>query len=387
MAALIDATLPAALDAANAIKKTANAAFREERFAQALDAYAKALETLPWALIDACDDATAKADAMALRGVLLSNRAATYLGRLEGEDAARADQDALRCVSVRPRWWKGYWRHAHALCALKRLPEARDVLDGLLARSQQAAGGLEPALTDAQYKNVVKRRLIWGLVLAESVDAVGEGLKQLRVVCGSGKEGHRAQAEVLRLGDAGHGKGRFRKYQETAVARQQAVIAAAVDIPNRDAEIRGLPPCAGDVSWTTSWSNMGGAYVLIVVGCVSGATLAAEVLDHKPTVDDICRVCYAAVLAPAVLAPAVGEALQTEAVAARAREPSWPLALMLARRMEGEFAVVRDRLMTALPETQITLGTQEDAATWAAEFGTDPEGLNDPNPNPQQNCG
>ena len=376
----------AIIDKATALKKTANAAFREERFAAALAAYSEALALLP------ADDAVLASACTTLRSVLLSNRAAAYLGRLDAGDAARAEADAARCTRVRPRWWKGYWRRARALAALKRLPEAQDVLAALVARAErwaqsypaQGAGapagpdeeGLDPAMTGAQIKTVAVKGLIWALVLVDSVDAVEGVWKELMRACGNVEEGVKAESEALAMGEDGHGHGCFRAWQARNGAQKRAAVAEILALPDRDDKIRALPPDSKDPGWGTSWSQQGGQFFLIVCGKITSFMLAVEVVDHKPNADDIVNAVYAALLAPGGSAEG----------GTSARTPGWPLQLMIAHRMAGEYEAVRARLAAVLPSTMIHLQSREGARASAERHGNDPDGYNDKGfENPQQN--
>lgn len=113
-------------------KAKGNEFLKAKDFAQAIDAYTKAIEL----------DAT--------NHVFFSNRSAAYLSQGEA-DKALADGEA--CIKVNPTWAKGYSRKGAALQSLKRFDEAIATFnEGLKvdASSAMLKAGLEAATTAKQ---------------------------------------------------------------------------------------------------------------------------------------------------------------------------------------------------------------------------------------------
>eukprot|EP00397_Hematodinium_sp_SG-2012_P021861 GEMP01022616.1.p1 GENE.GEMP01022616.1~~GEMP01022616.1.p1 ORF type:complete len:562 (+),score=148.39 GEMP01022616.1:94-1779(+) len=92
------------------LKKLGNEAFHQKAYAQAVQAYEKALET--------CDENEDQ-------GVLSSNLSVSIL---QLGDASAALKAAKMCIEVRPEWSKGYFRKARALWRLGKLEEAEACL-------------------------------------------------------------------------------------------------------------------------------------------------------------------------------------------------------------------------------------------------------------------
>ena len=91
--------------AAEELKQRGNELYKQQKYAEAIEQYGKALDF-------SIDDP-----------VLLSNRSVAYwkLG-----DYGNALKDAQKCIAVKPDWVKGYLRMAVALNCLKKYQEAKD---------------------------------------------------------------------------------------------------------------------------------------------------------------------------------------------------------------------------------------------------------------------
>ena len=97
-------TAEAALQAEE-FKAQGNALLKEDKFAEAVDMYSRAIELDP-------DNA-----------VYYSNRSAAFLAK--GDARGKALRDAEKCIELRPEWWKGYSRKGAAEHALQRFDAAR----------------------------------------------------------------------------------------------------------------------------------------------------------------------------------------------------------------------------------------------------------------------
>ena len=373
------ASFTGVLERVAALKLTANAAYAEERFNEALATYGEALTLLEGARDDG--DASDLQAAIALHGVLLSNRSATYLGRRHEGDAAHAEQDARQCINIRPLWWKGSWRLALALCRLRRLEEAHAVLAGLVERAD--AGEFEPPMADAQRNAAMVKMFTWELALVESLDDVEEKMQALEIVCRmANKDWDDVTTEVWNLGEDGVGHGRYKEWHEMLAEKANADVVAALDVPDRDAAVRALSACSWEPQWAMSFSQMDAQeYAVVVTGCRSGYVFALKILEHKPTVDDFVEMLHMA-----ILAPGGGQAKHVESH--EVKEPSWPVTLLIAHRMHTapEWGELSQRLSALIPKTLIQLESREAAEACAARHGTDPDGHNETYENPQQNC-
>ena len=88
-----------------ALKDKGNDAFRNRKYAEAIDWYTKAIDVDP-----NCEGAAA----------LYSNRAASYSSMGHHD---KAIEDAEKCILLRPDWVKGYFRKGTALEAMNRLDD------------------------------------------------------------------------------------------------------------------------------------------------------------------------------------------------------------------------------------------------------------------------
>jgi tetratricopeptide (TPR) repeat protein len=89
-------------------KNKGNEAFKSNNVNEAIEFYTKAIELDPKNLL------------------CFSNRSVSYLKLEKYEDALK---DADSCIELRPSWAKGYFRKGTALHNLKRLEEAKVVLE------------------------------------------------------------------------------------------------------------------------------------------------------------------------------------------------------------------------------------------------------------------
>lgn len=90
---------------ADAFKVEGNKLLADNKFADAVEMYSRAIELDP-------DNA-----------VYLSNRSAAFLAM--GDARGKALKDAERCIELKPEWWKGYSRKGAAEHALLRFDAAR----------------------------------------------------------------------------------------------------------------------------------------------------------------------------------------------------------------------------------------------------------------------
>ena len=88
-----------------AFKNKGNDAFKNKKYAEAIDWYTKAIDVDP-----NCEGAAA----------LYSNRAASYSSMGHHD---KAIEDAEKCIRLRPDWLKGYFRKGTALEAMNRLDD------------------------------------------------------------------------------------------------------------------------------------------------------------------------------------------------------------------------------------------------------------------------
>ena len=96
-------------------KDQGNAAFKQGKFAEAIDFYTKALAALP------VGDERAAA--------LYSNRSASNLSLGQKNEAL---EDAEKCIQAKPNWVKGPFRKAMALNALERYQDAEKAFEQAL---------------------------------------------------------------------------------------------------------------------------------------------------------------------------------------------------------------------------------------------------------------
>jgi alpha-tubulin suppressor-like RCC1 family protein len=169
-----------------ACKEAGNAAFAEDRFLEAEEAYTEAI-ALANAYSMSASGEPASPSALA---ALWSNRSAA---RQKLNKSGAALSDALIAVTMRPRWGKGYWRAGVAAMALEQYHLAREYLRRALALTPESSHHrISVELEKATARRPVGIKdgpgslVTWGLLPSEGCGASGGQVMQAspRVVAG-----------------------------------------------------------------------------------------------------------------------------------------------------------------------------------------------------------